>query len=211
MNVLHCMQRVPATVDPQARLDEARQVMDEHGFGLLLVATKEGRLDGFLTRAFLNSVTNWEQTVGDVRFEAKFVVAPEDTLEKAALILLANQLVLLPVVEEDRLVGIVTQGEILRLMARGLGVGLEAVRIAVLVRPDSDDLYRILHVLEQHHVRLVSMLRGRNGARRERVILRVQHVVDREALFRDLDAALRERLAEEDSKDDSGVQMFPDA
>ncbi|MBN1858708.1 CBS domain-containing protein [Candidatus Bipolaricaulota bacterium] len=206
------MQRVPATVCPEARLREALQVMDEHGFGLLLVATKEGRLDGFLTRAFLNSVTDWEQAVGDVRFEAKFAVAPEDTLEKAALILLANQLVLLPVVEGGRLVGIVTQGEILRAMAHGLGVGLEAIRIVVLVRPESDDLFRILHVLERHDVRLVSMIRGRNGAKRERVILRVQHVADRDALFRDLDIALQEEKgADEEPERFSGAQTCSDA
>jgi len=209
MNVFQCMQRVPVTVAPEVKLTEARRVMDEHGFGLLLVATEEGRLDGFLTRAFLNSVTDWEQSVSEVRFEAKFAVAPEDTLEKAALILLSNQLVLLPVVEEGQLVGIVTQGEVLRAMARGLGVGLEAIRIAALVRPESDDLYRLLHVLEKHDVRLVSMIRGRNGAKRERVILRVQRVADREALFRDLDAALQDQLEDGDPKDCPGVQSVP--
>lgn len=180
--------------------------MDQHGFGLLLVVTKEGRLDGFLTRAFLDSVTDLDQAVGDVRFEARFAVTPRDTLEKAALILLSNQLVLLPVVENGHLVGIVTQSEVLRAMAVGLGVGLEAIRIVALVRPGGEDLYRLLHVLEKHDVRLVSMIRGRNGAKRERVILRVQHVADREALFRDLGTA----LALQEQPADEGAGVGPD-
>jgi len=196
MNVSHCMQRAPVTVVPEARLADARQIMDECGFGILLVATKEGHLDGFLTRAFLNSVTDWDRLVGDACFEAKFAVAPGDTLEKAALVLLSNQLVLLPVVEKDRLVGIVTQGEVLRGMALGLGVGLEAIRIAALIRPESGDLYRLLHVLEKHGVKLISVIRGRNGAKREQVILRVQCVADREALFRDLDGVLQEPVVD---------------
>ncbi len=202
MNVSHCMQRAPVTVGPEARLADARRIMDECGFGLLLVATKEGRLDGFLTRAFLNTVTDWDRLVGDACFEAKFAVAPDDTLEKAALVLLANQLVLLPVVDNDQLVGIVTQGEVLRGMALGLGVGLEAIRIAALIRPESGDLYRLLHVLEKHDVKLISLIRGRDGTKRERVILRVQQVADRDALFRDLGEALRGPVVEAGAADE---------
>lgn len=190
MNVGLYMQRDPVTVLPEASLGEAKQVMEENGFGILLVVTAERELTGFVTKGSLKEVTDWEKPVGEACFETNFSVSPTDTLEKAALILLANRLVLLPVVEEGKLVGVITQSEILRALARALGIGLEGTRLTVKVRPGSGDLYSVLGVLREHGVRLVSLAQGEGRNGYQEIILRVQGITDKEGLRQALEAAL---------------------
>jgi len=193
MNVSQYMQRGAVTALPTASLDVVRKVMEDHGFGLLLVAGEDGRLRGFVTRATLKGVTDWEAPVESLCHPARFAVSPDDTLEKAALILLENRLVLLPVTADDgRLVGVLTQTEVLRGLAQGLGIGLEGMRLRVRVRADSDDLYRVLEALRGHDARLVSLAAGSMDGEDREAILRVQGVVDREGLRNELETALRE-------------------
>ena len=191
MNVRQYMQSGTVAVSVDAPASKARELMDEHGFGLLLVVSSDEVLEGFVTRAGLKSVTDWEMPIGRLSHPAKFAVSPDDTLEKAALVLLANRLVVLPVIEEKRLVGVLTQGEILRGLTRGLGIGLEATRLTVKVRADSEDLYDVFAVLRSHKAKVVSLAQagGVNGACE--IVLRVQGVEEKERLRDDLEAILK--------------------
>jgi len=191
MNVAQYMQRGAVTVAPDAPISEARDLMEEHGFGLLLVVSQEGGLTGFVTRAGLKGIADWEAPVGRFSHPARFAVSPEDTLEKAALILLANRLVVLPVVEGEKLVGVITQGELLRGLTRGLGIGLEATRLTVKVRNDSDDLYDVFGILREHGAKIVSLARaGTNGETCE-IVLRIQGIGEKERLRAELEAKLQ--------------------
>ena len=192
MIVERYMHSDPVTVLADAPLGEAKRVMEENGFGLLLVVSADEKLRGFITKGSLKEITDWEVPAGKACFEARFAVAPADTVEKAALILLENRLVLLPVVDDGRLVGVITQSEILRALARALGIGLEGTRLTVKVSPNSEDLHRVLDVLCRNHVQLVSMAQGREDEAHRDVILRVQGVTDKEGLRAELEAALRD-------------------
>ena len=192
MNVAQHMQRGAVTALPETPLRGVRDVMEEHGFGLLLIASSDAELVGFVTRASLKGVTDWEEPVGKRAHPVKFAVQPADTLEKAALIMLQNRLVLLPVTEEGKLVGVISQSELLRGLSEGLGVGLEGTRLSVAVREGSGDVYRVMEVLRDHAVQLVSLTHGRaNGDRRE-AVFRVQGIEDREALLASLESKLQE-------------------
>ncbi len=190
MNVGNYMHPDPVTILPEAPLAEAKRVMDENGFGILLVASADHELAGFITKGSLKDVSNWEKSVGESCFPTNFAISPADTLEKAALILLANRLVLLPVVEDGKLVGVITQSEVLRALARALGIGLEGTRLTVRVRPDSGDVYAVIGILHDNNVRLVSLARGREGNGYQEIILRVQGIADKEGLKQALEQAL---------------------
>lgn len=191
MNVRHYMQPGAITITSDAPISQARDLMDEHGFGLLLVVSAEGALQGFITRAGLKEVVDWDDPVERLAHPARFAVSPEDTIEKAALILLANRLVVLPVVEDGRLAGVITQGELLKGLTRGLGIGLEATRLTVKVRKDSDDLYDVFAILREHGARIVSLVRASGGDGTCDVVLRIQGVEEKERLRSDLEAALK--------------------
>jgi len=192
MNVERHMQRDAVTALPSATVGAIRKVMDDHGFGLLLISAEDGRLQGFVTRASLRGVADETAGVGSVMHPVRFAVAPSDTLEKAALIMLENRLVLLPVVAEDRLIGVITQSEVLRGLADGLGIGLDGTRMEMHLRRDSDDLFRAFEVLREHGVRVVSLSTQRGNGTHEDVVLRLQGIADREALRVALEAVLRE-------------------
>jgi acetoin utilization protein AcuB len=190
MNVGRHMQSGPVTVLPDAPISEARDLMEEHGYGLLLVATSDGILEGFITRAGLRGVKDWELPAGRVSHPAKFAVSPGDTLEKAALIMLANRLVILPVVDKDRLVGVISQGELLKGLAAALGVGLEATRLTIKLANGLSDLYASLDVLRAHNARIVSLIRGSSPEEPSEIIVRIQEIADKEKLLQDLESAL---------------------
>ena len=192
MNVGRHMQRDAVTALPSATVGTIRRVMEEHGFGLLLIASEDGGLRGFVTRASLRGVADDEVAVETVSHSVRFAVQPTDTLEKAALIMLDNRLVLLPVVEADRLVGVITQSEVLRGLADGLGIGLVGTRMEIKLRRDSDDLFRAFDVLREHGVHVVSMASRRENETHRDVVLRLQGIADPEALRLALEARLRE-------------------
>jgi len=191
MNVRQYMQARAITVSPDAPVSEARDLMETHAFGLLLVATAEGVLEGFVTRAGLKEISDWEMPVHRLSHPVKFAVSPDDTLEKAALILLANRLVVLPVVLDGKLVGVISQGELLRGLTSGLGIGLEATRLSVKVRSDSEDLYDVFAILRSHGAKIISVVQSEgDGATRE-AVLRVQGIEEKETLRSELETALR--------------------
>ena len=184
------MQPGTVTVLPDAPLSQARDLMEEHGFGLLLVATSDGILEGFITRAGLRDVKDWDLPAGRMSHPAKFAVSPSDTLEKAALIMLANRLVILPVVDEGRLVGVISQGELLKGLTAALGVGLEATRLTIKLANDPSDLYAILDVLREHNARIVSLIQGSGPEEPSEIIVRIHEIADKEKLRQDLESAL---------------------
>lgn len=192
MNVEQHMQSGVTTLPPDAPLSAVQVTMDEHGFGLLLIATAEGKLTGFITRAGLKDVKDWDAPVDKMTHPVKFSVAPSDTLEKAALIMLSNRLVVLPVVAEERLIGVITQAELLKGLTRALGVGLEATRFTAKIHTGSTDAYRLLDVLEAHGASLISLVQGNDrGSEYREIILRIQGAEDKDRLRADLEAALR--------------------
>ncbi|MCX6100095.1 MAG: CBS domain-containing protein [Candidatus Bipolaricaulota bacterium] len=119
-------------------------------------------------------------------------MAPTDKREKAALIMLDNRLGVLPVVEDDRLIGVITQSEVLRGLANGLGIGLACTLLEIKLRKGSDDLFRAFEVLREHGVHVVSMASQKENGTHRDVVLRLQGIADREALREALEATLRE-------------------
>jgi acetoin utilization protein AcuB len=190
MNVRNHM-AAPVTVTALAPLSEAKRVMEENGFGVLLVAAEDQTLEGFITRGALKETTDWTVPVGKAAFAARFTVSPDDTLERAALLLVAHRLALLPVVEEGKLVGVVTQAEALAALVRGLGIGLPGTRFTVRLRRDCDDLYRVLDVLHRRNVCLISLAQDRADATHTWVVLRMQGVEDKEGLRSEIETLLR--------------------
>lgn len=194
MIVGHHMHADPVTVPVTAPISEAKRIMDEKGFSLLLVVGEEQTLKGFITKGALKSITDWDAPLEKACFEARFAVSPQDTLEKAALILIDNQLVLLPVVADGKLVGVISQSEILRALARALGIGLEGTRVTLKIPQDLDDkaVYKILSTLDEQDVHLVSLSRGEKTERYEEIIVRTQGIKDKEALSSKLEGILRQ-------------------
>lgn len=120
------------TVTPRTTLPEARKITADHKIRALPVMDGE-RLVGIVTRrgllrldlSFLGGKTPQregelpEETVGDVMTRNPLTADPESPMPKAARILLENKITALPVMEKGRLIGILTNTDVLRFLLEG--------------------------------------------------------------------------------------------
>jgi len=113
------MRRDPVTIDPRALLAEADDVMQREGFHQLPVV-EGGKVVGILSKRDLQAHTGyWTHTKVDAAMTlGPRTVAPTATTLEVARVLIDKQINSVPVVEDDRLVGIVTRTDLLRVLVR---------------------------------------------------------------------------------------------
>jgi CBS domain-containing protein len=117
--VREVMTPAPATIDAQASAVEAARLMASQDVGSLPVVDG-GNLVGMVTDRDLvlhilaKDVDPHQTTVATVCSENPVVVGPEDSLDDALQRMAREKVRRLPVVEEERLVGIVAQADVSR-------------------------------------------------------------------------------------------------
>ena len=109
------MTKDPITVEPDDLLSRASHKMQAGGFRRLPVVS-DAKLVGIVTERDLREHRGHleHMKVNGVMTESPSTVTPETTLEEAAGIMLERQIGGLPVVHEDRLVGIITASDVMR-------------------------------------------------------------------------------------------------
>jgi acetoin utilization protein AcuB len=121
------MTRDPVTINGDALLSEAQEKMRRGGFRRLPVVA-EGKLIGIITDRDLRAHIGYmERTrVNGVMTEKVRTVSPATTLEEAAQILLKFQISGLPVVDNGRLVGIITTSDVMKAFLDTMGASQPA-------------------------------------------------------------------------------------
>jgi CBS domain-containing protein len=135
MRVRDLMTAKPITVDPKTPMLEARQRMVEKRIRHLVVV-ENARVVGIVTDRDIRlnlpspatSLSVWEinyllaqLTVGGVMSASVIVVDPDRPVAEAARIMMDHKIGALPVVDEGRLVGIITESDFVRAMAGTAG------------------------------------------------------------------------------------------
>jgi CBS domain-containing protein len=108
---------VPPTQEASAALDR----MNELKFRRLPVE-RDGRIVGIVTRGDLEAKLGWDRMawrrlgrlVQDAMTPDPVTIGPEDRLEKAAGLMLQHRIGGLPVVEDGKVVGIITESDLFR-------------------------------------------------------------------------------------------------
>ncbi len=126
------MTPAPVTAVPSTTLPEALKLMEHHNIRRLPVCEK-GRLLGIVTRGDLRgaqpsqattlSVFELHYLVGRITLDQfmtrdPITVTPDTTIGEAARIMLERKISGLPVLENEKLVGIITESDIFRLVVR---------------------------------------------------------------------------------------------
>lgn len=133
-DILEQKGRVIHTVSPQTSVADAVQKMKEHNIGALLI-TEEGRLLGIFTerdilvRVMAEALDPRATPVTVVMTPDPQCVSPFITIENAMHVVTEKRFRHLPVVDDDRLVGLISIGDLARWMA-----GTQASQIEELVR-----------------------------------------------------------------------------
>ena len=183
MRVRDWMEPDPPRVLVGTPVGEARALAEELGLVLVLVVDEGGRLVGFLTRKALDAAPKPDLPAGKLAAQPTVVLRADDPVERAVA-LLAERHALVPVVEEGRLVGVMTRGGVIRALVKLTGIGQEGTRIRIQLR-ENTDVYRALEVLARWELELVSVMRTDDEA-----IFHVRGLEDKERLTAELKEAL---------------------
>ena len=116
-HVKEIMTRDVISISPKFSIRESVDLMTENGIGSLPIVDKEDKLVGIVTErdfalALAGSLTN--ETVGDIMIKDVITTTPGTPIESCSKIMVRNNLRRIPVVEEGKLIGIVTSTDILR-------------------------------------------------------------------------------------------------
>ena len=126
MIVAELMTANPVTVEPSDTLEAARKKMEGGRFRQVPVVDQQ-RLVGILTdRDVRRHAQRALSRVDEVMSAYPFSVHPATPIEKAAHLLTTNKIGSLPVVEHNKLVGIITATDMLRALEAVLGASSDA-------------------------------------------------------------------------------------
>jgi acetoin utilization protein AcuB len=140
----------PITGHPEMSVMDAQEIMKTRGFRHLPVVDETGKLVGLVTRSSLaaalpsdtSSLSRFEISyilakikVSSVMLEDIFTTTPDTPIEIAARIMADERIGCLPVMEGEKLVGIITDRDLFFTMVALLGARSEGIRVTVL-QPD---------------------------------------------------------------------------
>ncbi len=122
----------PVTIGPKGTVPEARKLMKELAIRRLPVVERD-RLVGIVTLGDLREaeasdsglLSKFElkdliakQTVDRIMTWEPIAAKPDMTIQQAAKLMLAHKIAGLPIVENDRLIGIITESDIFRILVQ---------------------------------------------------------------------------------------------
>jgi acetoin utilization protein AcuB len=148
------------TIRPHETARHAYRLMRDHRFRHLPVV-EDGRLRGILSdrdlRPVLLSPTLGRARVRELMSEDLTTVAPDAPVEEAASLLVVKKIGCLPVVDAGRLVGIVTETDLLAVLVELLGLLTQSTRVDVGVAGGPDAYERIVEIIRAHQGRIISV------------------------------------------------------
>ena len=109
----------------------------------------------------------------DAGIDTVITVGPMDTVEEAARLMATQKISALPVTEGGRLVGIVTETDLLALFVRAMGVLEPSSRLDVILPAPEVPLGDVVQAVEGAGVRIVSLMTMRGPGGEREVVLRV--------------------------------------
>ena len=196
MLVEDVMQTAVITITPKTSLPEAMRLVGRRGIRHLPVVDDD-RLVGIvsdrdLKRAMASPATALEShelgylldalTVDEIMTRAVVTVGRMFPIEEAARLMVTEKISALPVTERGKLVGIVTETDVLQLFVKGMGAGEPSSRIDVRLGENSTALAELVHAIEDASLEICSImtLAGRSG--QKDVVIRVLSMDPRPAI-----------------------------
>jgi CBS domain-containing protein len=107
------------SIGPQETAFKALQTMAQNNVGALLVIDK-GKLVGIFSerdyarKVILKGKSSKETTVGELMTPEVFYAGPDDTLQEIMALMTTKHIRHMPVLKDDRLIGMVTLGDVVK-------------------------------------------------------------------------------------------------
>lgn len=182
------MQSKVITVLPDATIAETSSLMGEHSIRRIPVINQENQLLGIISKEDLKKAlpsavdASHNETSRALANQVKIetfmtqtpvTVSPHDTLEKVATIMRQHKIGGIPVVEDDLLVGIITESNIFDAFVEVLGGSNKDTRIEFTIPHDTASIYKVFDVLAEYDTQLNNIaICNNHSVRTKTVILR---------------------------------------
>jgi len=172
MRVRDIMSTNVVTVDEKTLIGDARKIMEAHRIRRLPVMKKD-KLVGLVTKHMLleaapspaTSLSIWElnyllaqMTVKDIMVKKPYTISPDMPAEEALQLGQEKGYGGFLVAEDGRLVGVVTESDIVRIMTRVLGVKEKGKRIDIRTSNKFGNMKKIMEILDKNKTVLLSMM-----------------------------------------------------
>ncbi len=144
----------PITVSLHTSISEAIELMKINSIRHLPVVSENNHLEGFLTLADLKqglipSMVS-DLSLQDLMIKDPITVDPDEEIEYAAQLIYNHKIGGLPVVKDNKLVGIITAADILRTFIDMMGILTTTSRIDVVIGDQPDALKKALQIIHDN-------------------------------------------------------------
>lgn len=173
MLVKEWMTTDPITVTPETSIMKASQIMKENNVRRMPVVDDKGKVVGIITDRDLKEASPSKATtldvhelyyllselkVKDIMSRRVITIKPDDTVEKAAVIMLEHKVTGLPVIAGDDLVGVLSQGDVFRVLTSITGIYRGGTQFAFSLPDKPGTIKEVGDVIRKHGGRMVSIL-----------------------------------------------------
>ncbi|MBN1953443.1 MAG: CBS domain-containing protein [Anaerolineae bacterium] len=193
----------PVTITPETSLKDALALIRSQPFRHLPVVDEDNRPVGIVTEKSLVyaspspdlSLSVFEidyllsrTMVSQIMQQETVVVSPEVPIEEAARIMVDHRIGCLPVVQDNRLVGIISDTDIFRVFVEGLGGGHPSLRVTVTIPERVGSLAQLANCIAQVGGNIHSLGTFWGEGPQDRILAFRVEGVDREELVASLES-----------------------
>jgi acetoin utilization protein AcuB len=198
------MQKNPISVLPEATFYEARALIRDKGIRHLPVLDKNGNLLGIVTDRDIREAAPSDATtlsahelhylLGKLKVSAfmtpkdKLITISSDTIiEEAVQLMHDHKIGCLPVVEGNKLIGLITETDVLALLVDLFGLKMKGTRLTVAIEDQPGQMHGILEIMKNHNVNIISIVSPTFKVNAKRVAaIRIQ-THDHEGIVKELE------------------------
>ena len=167
----------PITIRMEATVEEAMEIMKSNAIRHLPVVGRGNFLKGFVTLADLKIGLIPSMlaglSLGDIMITDPVTVDPDSDVEVAAQLIYKHKIGGIPVVKRGRLVGIITETDLLRAFIDMMGILNASSRMDVEIGTDPGLFKKALQVIEDHGGDVINVGMTAPGAKKRTYFFRL--------------------------------------
>ncbi|MDN5293414.1 MAG: acetoin utilization protein AcuB [Eubacteriales bacterium] len=189
MLVRNLMSQPVTTVSENTTVGEALEILRQKNIRRLPVVNKDGQLVGLATEWDLIKIFPVKKTspfetnlisrtpIKNVMTPNPITISPDETIENAAVVMQYNKVGCLPVVENDRVIGMITLTDILTAFIDALGLEQASVRITIRYAKRMGFLAELIQLIDKVGVIVDNMVTFHSE-----IVLKIKNVKTEELL-----------------------------